>query len=183
MSEKYIVIINDINDIKDILYIYPIKLINEDLIVKILKNKINDKFIYYNILEKKQKNYKIKKLGEIIDYAYSNKDSNNDTILMIIYKNIIIDNSSEKEYIKEYYNNSLKIELIINILNYYIDKKLKKKGNLQINSSAGNVSGDLRDARDTAASASSASSVMLQKISRREISGREISGREIGRKR
>lgn len=169
MSEKYIVIINDINDIKDILYIYPIKLINEDLIVKILKNKINDKFIYYNILEKKQKNYKIKKLGEIIDNAYSNKDSNNDTILMIIYKNIIIDNSSEKEYIKEYYNNSLKIELIINILNYYIDKKLKKKGNLQINSSAVNVSGDLRDARDTAASASS---VMLQKISRGEISGK-----------
>lgn len=169
MSEKYIVIINDINDIKDILYIYPIKLINEDLIVKILKNKINDKFIYYNILDKKQQIYKIKKLGEIIDDAYSNKNLNNDNILMIIYKNIIIDNSSEKEYIKEYYNNSLKIELIINILNYYIDKKLKKKGNLQINPSAVNVSGDLRDARDTAASASS---VMLQKISRGEISGK-----------
>lgn len=164
MSEKYIVIINDINDIKDILYIYPIKLINEDLIVKILKNKINDKFIYYNILDKKQQIYKIKNLGEIIDDAYSNKNLNNDNILMIIYKNIIIDNSSEKENTKEFYNKSLKIELIINILNYYIDKKLKKKGNLQINSSAVNVLGDLhgaRGARDTAAS------VMLQKISGR----------------
>ena len=173
MSEKYIVIINDIKDIKDIkdiLYIYPIKLINEELIIKILKykiNKINDNFIYYNTLDKKTKVFKINELDLIIDNAYHDKKLNNDNILMIIYKNIIIDNSKEKENIEEFYNKSFKIELIINILNHYINNKLKKKGNLQINPSAVNVSGDMHVARNIG-------SVVLKKISR---------GVEIGRKR